>query len=266
LAQKYATRALEKPGPVALYTRARLVFYLQQDAEYLSGAIQGLDWSKRRQERAGHWFQVWQQLEKETNKRFDFYDLPRANVQPPRATGLPAGVAPEAINDAKLRQQYEAAIADNARKADRYRERRLLHDMEKRVAQKAEDYLVWAYSSPPFHNEELRAYLDEYVADKSLRERIMDQVIAKQKTCEQGNKPAEYSGQGSLGTSGLGIKPTELGMAPTSSAAESGESDLSSRAPLVAWIGGMTLVGAVLGGVVFRHCVRGNDKDHRYGL
>jgi|LNAP01.1.fsa_nt_gb hypothetical protein len=52
--------------------------------------------------------------------KFDFSVVPVANVSPPRATGLPGGISPDAINDEKLRKEYEAAIESNRKYAKLY--------------------------------------------------------------------------------------------------------------------------------------------------
>lgn len=65
---------------------------------------------------------------------FDSADVPNLNIEPPAATGLPAGVAPEAIADPSLRATYETSIARNQAKAAYYRRqvelRRLLAQLD----------------------------------------------------------------------------------------------------------------------------------------
>ena len=51
----------------------------------------------------------------------DSLELPLANVEPPRETGLPAGVSPSAITNEHLRQQYERALQENREKGELYK-------------------------------------------------------------------------------------------------------------------------------------------------
>ena len=52
--------------------------------------------------------------------KFDFSVVPVANVSPPRVTGLPGGISPDAIKDEKIRKEYEAAIESNRKYAELY--------------------------------------------------------------------------------------------------------------------------------------------------
>lgn len=98
------------------------------------------------------------------------------NVIPPAATGLPAGVESAAIRDPKLRAEYEAEIQRNRQKAERYREQYELRKWLKRYPKRAEEYIVEAYSQPPFKLEELRQALDIYLTDKETKTRVLDTV------------------------------------------------------------------------------------------
>jgi len=46
----------------------------------------------------------------------------------------------------------------------------------KRFPKRAEEYIIQAYSKPPFDLEELNHYLDVYIADTKTRERIINTV------------------------------------------------------------------------------------------
>lgn len=63
------------------------------------------------------------------------------NIQPPPATGLPAGVAPSAIQDSQLRAEYEAALATNQERANNAIYQHRLRDSE-RSAESALQALV----------------------------------------------------------------------------------------------------------------------------
>jgi hypothetical protein len=51
-----------------------------------------------------------------------------------------------------------------------------LRDWLKRFPKRAEQYIIRAYSKPPFDVEELKQYLDNYIADTKTKARILDAV------------------------------------------------------------------------------------------
>ena len=94
-----------------------------------------------------------------------------------------SGMSPESIKDPQLRAEYEAALEANQKKIERYTEQNRLHNWLKRFPRHAEPYIINAYSKAPFNLEELKQYLDKYIADEKTRKRILDAVtknMAKQ--------------------------------------------------------------------------------------
>jgi hypothetical protein len=136
-------------------------------------------WLRERREKTELWLQAWRRLEKQTDPGFDLNDrknLPAMIVYPPFETGLPAGTPPSAIKNAKLRAQYEAAIAENKRKSQKVDQQLplLLHGPPFKA--RAEHWLIGAYSQPPFRNAELKRYLEIYMQDQKTRQRILNEV------------------------------------------------------------------------------------------
>jgi hypothetical protein len=85
-------------------------------------------------------------------------------------------MAPEHIDNPKLRAEYETAIQENRQKAQRYSEQNRLHKWLKRFPKTAEEYIVRAYCKPPFDAGELKEFLETYIADEETKVRILDAV------------------------------------------------------------------------------------------
>lgn len=134
------------------------------------------EWAQQRKKDVEVRFHAWKRLIDSIDPKWDPNDKFVRNVAPPLETGLPSGVVPEAIKDPKLRAEYEEAIDNNRQKAEKYLEQSRLRDWLKRFPKRAEEYIIQAYSKPPFAVEELKQYLDKYVADTKTKARILDAV------------------------------------------------------------------------------------------
>lgn len=173
LAQEFAELALEKAEKIPIEIVTDLLLHVQDERHSLPGDA----WSKDRSQKARLWCRALQRMDGEIDKNWDAKDLPWGNIAPPEATGLPSGVAPEAVKDKKLRAEYEAAIEQNRKKADRYRQQSTLRKLEGWFPQKAEKYLISAYSKPPHNLPELERYLAEYMPNRERsRARMLDAV------------------------------------------------------------------------------------------
>jgi hypothetical protein len=180
LSQKYIFAALAQADNFSLDLESRLLPFLAIDqAPSATTDAVSSEWIKERGAKTRLWLHALQRLEKETDRNFNFNDHPVLNVAPPQETGLPAGVAPEAIKEPKLRAQYQAAIAANAKKAREYDRQYMLRHIREVFFPKAEQYLVSAYTKPPYDLDELRVYLNEYLADAASKERIVNEVKKK---------------------------------------------------------------------------------------
>ena len=99
-----------------------------------------------------------------------------AHVDPPLATGLPCGSAPDGVKDAELRAEYEAAIQRNRQKIDRHTEQVQLHRSLETYPKRAEEYILQAYSEPPLNVEELRQLLDVYLTNNETKAQVVNAV------------------------------------------------------------------------------------------
>jgi len=179
LGQKYALLTLTRPGPIPLDKEWKLVFCLRQHFDYEKGAVKGEEWSKQRTERARLWFRAWQRLEREIEPDFNPKDRPPAQIPPPPGLGIRAGAPlppPQAIRDPKVRKQYEEALEEHRKKQEAYARQVELHDLAKRYLQKAEQYVIATYSSPPFNQPELQQYLADHGISQDARARILKEV------------------------------------------------------------------------------------------
>ena len=110
------------------------------------------------------------------NPRWNPNEVPRSPNAVATDFGFPGTIAPESIKDATLRAKYEAAIAENRRKIERYTEQHKLRPWLDTFPKNAERYIIQAYSHPPCNVEELRKSLDEYKVDESIKARILNAV------------------------------------------------------------------------------------------
>lgn len=169
--ERFALTALSNPD-FSVEREWELLSYLQEDLNPENSK----DWIKERSEKAKLWLHGWRRLEKETDSGFNIKDRPFLNIVPPAETHLPAGVAPEAIKDAKLRAEYTAAIAANAEKARKYNRQYILRRDGPAFIKQAKEYLVRAYSKPPQNTEELRKYLTTYITDTTARRTLLSEL------------------------------------------------------------------------------------------
>ncbi len=177
LSQKYALAGLAQADSFSLELETKLLPFIAMNlAPGMKTNNTDTEWSKERGAKAKLWLHAWQRLEKEIDRNFNFDDRPFLNIAPPVETGLPAGIAPAAIKDRRLRARYEAAISANAEKSRRYDRQSVLRSIDEHFTKQARQYLVKAYSAPPINLEELKTYLDAYLIDKSIKEGLLNEV------------------------------------------------------------------------------------------
>lgn len=180
LSQKYASDALARADRFSPYLETDILRFLSLDlAPRLATGDVASEWAKERGAKAKLWLHALRRMEQGTDVNFDFNDLPYLNVMPPEETGLPAGVAPEGIKDPRLRAQYEAAIKANTEKSRKYNQQFEMRHLNQFFAPKAEEYLIKAYSKPPFALEELKKLLDANLKSKGRKEKILNGVKKK---------------------------------------------------------------------------------------
>jgi hypothetical protein len=196
LTENYVRLALANTGKFSWEDQYYLCEWLAYERP---SSISDAAWTEGRREKALLWLQAWQRLEKEFDPSFDLNDRrnrPSMTIAPPLESNLPSGVAPEAIKDPKVRAEYEKAIAENEAKKIRVNKQIALHSGQKPFIQNAEKNLVKMYSQAPYDTNELKAYLNTYVSDRSERERIVDEVnknISESGRAISANRRAEVS-------------------------------------------------------------------------
>jgi hypothetical protein len=210
LEQRFAKLAFQKPGEMPLEVELGLVGHLQSNIEGEMKLLKGPAWTQDRREKVKRLFHAWGRLEGALEDDFDVNDpsnMPRRNVSPPEGvSNLPAGASPDQIKDAALRAEYEAAIAANARKAERYNRQYRLRQLDKVFSRNAEKLVITVYSQSPFDLEDLRQQLDAHSALKAGNTKLAERKarIVKAVTdamASQATQPAEPpAGQGGLGT------------------------------------------------------------------
>lgn len=168
---RYAVLALSG-GDLSLKEQIQFVEFLAQDPL----KVDERTWKIVRMQKAEWWLKTWERVKSSIDPTFNFNDRPFLNIQPPLATGLPAGVSPESIKDPKLRAEYEAAIADNSAKAQRYSDQQYLKQNYERFFKEAERYLVFAYARSPKDLPELERLLNEFISDPIARKRVSEEV------------------------------------------------------------------------------------------
>lgn len=178
---QYATQVLSaydlsKPDNISIETEFDLVSILHEQYEYSKGKFTDKEWISKRREGSERWFHAWRRLENAIDKDWDPNDIPTENVDLPEGvTGFP-GMPPELIKDPALRAEYEQAIRKNREKTEIRNEQLKLRNTKNRYRRIVEKYLISTYSIPPYANEELAKYVNEYIAEEKTRSRILDTV------------------------------------------------------------------------------------------
>jgi len=175
LAREYALSALENPDAIPLTLELELTGHVI--TLMVSNAPKDEVFSECRRKDVKVRLHAWKRLTDAIDPKWDPADMPHLNIEPPTATGLPGGVAPAGIKDETLRVEYEMAIQRNKQKAEEYSEQNKLHRWLGVFPNRAENYIIQAYSHTPFNIEELKKSLNDYSVDEKTKVRILDAVI-----------------------------------------------------------------------------------------
>lgn len=128
------------------------------------------------EQRTGLWLRAYTRLQDAIDPAFDPSDRPLLKVSPPAATGLPHGVALEAVDDPQHREAYKQAIDENQRKAANYHEQYRLRQAEARFHGGLQRYLLTAYARPRFYVAELENLLLTHELDFTRRAELLESV------------------------------------------------------------------------------------------
>lgn len=175
IARKYALLALSDPNKITLETELKLVGHVKTPM-FGPHAPKDLELADQRKKDVEVRLHAWKRLIDATDPTWDPNDLPLLNVPLPSGAEGMTGMSPKDINDPALRAKYEADIEKNKQKAEKYGEQYRLRSWLKRFPKRAEEYIIQAYSKPPFDVEELKQYLDKYILDTKTKARILDTV------------------------------------------------------------------------------------------
>lgn len=173
LLHRYADAALKNAPIIPLEVELQLLAHLEEDFEGAEAGEHLEQWTEKRRARTEQWLRAVQRLDNETQKDFNFADLPQVNIAPP-VTNLPSGIAPEAIEDPVMRKVYEAAIERNRLKAETFARQWDLRDLRNRYWPIGVRYIARAYSRPPLDEAELQQLLNEHLSDEGSKTGILD--------------------------------------------------------------------------------------------
>lgn len=187
VAREYAMQALAEADAIPLETELELTGHV---VTYMGRRRpEAEQWVRIRREDVEVRLHAWKRLLDTIDPTWDPNERLVAKVEPPVELGLPPGVAPEAIKDPKLRAEYQAAIERNRQKIERYTEQHRLRLRLKTFPKTTEDYIVQAYSTPPYNTDELKESLERYGIEEQTGLRILDAVsknIEQQTKSESG--------------------------------------------------------------------------------
>jgi hypothetical protein len=184
IARRYAILALADPNKISIETELKLIGHVMTDM-VTPRAPKEQEWADQRKKDVEVRLHAWKRLLDTIDPNWDPNDLPLLNVPLPSDVEGMTGMSPTDINDPALRAKYETSIEKNRQKAERYGEQYGLRSWLKRFPPRAEEYIIAAYSRPPFNIAELRQYLEKYAIDKKAQARILDAVA---KNMEQAQK------------------------------------------------------------------------------
>lgn len=161
---------------ISIEAELGLLAHLHVGVPDVKGSLSDEEWQEARRTEAERWLRAWWRLEQAASGDSSSTSLPFLNVSPPEGVPLPAGVAPSAIEDPVLRAEYEAAIEENRRNADKFNQRYKARQLQKTSWGTIENYLSQAYSIPPLNQRELEGLLSRYVSDPHTRASVVEAV------------------------------------------------------------------------------------------
>jgi len=177
LRRKYVLSALEEPDNIPLTLELELIGRVIT-FNFGPGAPKGEDFAQRRVKDAEVRLHGWKRLLEAIDPNWSPGEITYVvNVMPPAAVNhRRPGMDPKSIPDSALRAEYEEAIRLNNEKRDKYLEQHKYHDWLNRFPKSAENYIIRAYSNPPFAIGELRKMLDDQLPDQAARTRMSEAV------------------------------------------------------------------------------------------
>jgi hypothetical protein len=155
LIRTYASRALLRSQFAGLEQELRLLAHLQQ----LDNS--GNDWPSERLARSRRWLRALKSLT-EAVQDAGADTLPHLKTAPPQEN-LPAGIAPEQVEEEAPRHAYRSARDRNREDAEAFAVRWKLKQLLSTYEPMATNYVLNAYGRKPYVLSELKQLLDEYL-------------------------------------------------------------------------------------------------------
>ncbi len=175
VARQYALSALSEPNEITLVTELELIGYVMTPT-ITSLAPKGKEFEERRKIDADVRFHAWKRLLDTIDPNWDPNEVILSPTGVSADFGLPSGIAPESVKDPKVRAEYATALEKNRQQIENHVKQHQLRYWLKDYPKRNELYIVHAYSTPPYNNEELQKYLNRFIKDKETRDRIITTV------------------------------------------------------------------------------------------
>jgi hypothetical protein len=178
LARKYAIDSLKLADRLPVEVETNLVQHVTADLWSPNGP-KGDVWAKQRAKDVVLWFHAWKRVKDAIDPNWDeVKDAPRPVSPPKGVAGWGNGMSPDAIKDPVERARFEKEAAAVGEKWDKWAGQIGARRLDQSFSPAAEAWIVKAYSAPPNGEPELKAYLDKYVSQSEVRQRILERVKA----------------------------------------------------------------------------------------
>lgn len=128
-------------------------------------------WTEQRRSKLKLWLTALDKIDRMMDPKFDPDDAPLKNIAP-SSSAYDSGIAPSAIKDLKVREQYEQAIKANAEKAERYRFQKKLRKLDRDWSSKVSAYIKSQYTSDVRDINEIDALIDMHLADSPRKKQL----------------------------------------------------------------------------------------------
>ena len=176
LTQKYVLATLAH-GNVPLDITSRLLPCLipEEKLTLYKRPFSDADWAQMRRLRAPLWLQTRQRLKQLVIPDYDFTS--------PVFMGFPIDI--QALTDTKRAEARSKEIQENDSKIRGRNTQSLIRFLDKLFSPMAENEMISYYSHSPYDLQELQRFLDTYVEDPAVKQRIVIQVARNMATGSQ---------------------------------------------------------------------------------
>ncbi|WP_152099898.1 hypothetical protein [Lacipirellula parvula] len=135
-------------------------------------------WSQQRTQKLRLWLRLIDAVNQSIDPEWDPKDSPELNVMPPPDSQSFSGVDPSAIEDPKLRKQYEEAILANSEKAERHILQRELQKSGEVLRSKISKYASANFTDIAGEREGIKRSVEEEIKDATLRKQLMKLLVS----------------------------------------------------------------------------------------